>query len=371
MANRNLRYLGLGLAVLTAGGIAACSSDSPAPGGSAGNTSVAGAHSGGAANGGANTAGANTAGANTAGANTGGANTAGAGGGSAGYACTNTALTSDVITDFSNLVPKGTDFTFVGGVKGGTFTYQAGALTLDTVGNTALNVKGSVNDYYGFGLYFDTCYNAGAYTGVSFSIKGYAGPKGKVSFRVQTNSNTKISMMNMKGTCVSSLPDPAYADCHASAFDVPVTATPTVVTVMFSQLKDGIPVPVVDGKDVVGLEWAFDKPPAGTAGAGGAAAGGAGGASGGAGGASGGSGGKAGSGAGGSSAGSGGSGGAAAGPYNADVTIDDVKFIGGPVFSSGGAGAGGASSGGASTGGSGGASAGAGGAKAGSGGTGG
>ena len=371
MTNRILRYSGLGLAVLAAGAIAACSSDDPTPAASAGNPGTGGAHTGAGAGGAPATAGAtNTAGSNTAGTiGTAGSATAGSGGGaSVGYACSGTALTSDVITDFSNLVASPTstgNYTFVGGVMGGTFSYQTGALTLDTVGNTALKVTGNVKAYDGFGLYFNTCYNAGAYTGVSFSVKGYAGPKGKLNFRVQTNANTAIMAANMKGTCVSTAAD-TYADCHASSFDVPVTATATVVTVMFSQLKDGVPVPVVDGKDVVGLEWAFDWTPAPAGSAGASAGGAANGGAGGSGGASGGSAGKAGG-------ATGGSGGAApaAGPYDADVTIDDVKFIGGPVIGAGGASAGGASAGGASAGGAGGASAGAGGAKAGSGGTGG
>jgi hypothetical protein len=273
--------------------------------------------------------------------------------------------TAALITDFSNLVvhPTSTgNFTFTGGVLGGTFTYQAGALTLDTVTNTVLNIKGNVANYDGFGLYFNTCYNAAAYTGISFSVKGNAGPKAKLNFRVQTNSNTKIDMTNMKGQCVSALAE-SYPDCHPSAFDIPVTATPTVVTVMWSQLTGGVPVAAVTGDNIVGLEWAFDWTPGTTPPAAGGA-GGAGGASAGSGGASAGSAGK--GGAGGASAGSGGA--PAGGPYNADITIDDVKFLGGPV-DPGTGGAGGTSSagaGGASAAGSGGS-----GGKAGSGGTGG
>jgi len=399
MTKRKLRYSGLGLAVLTVGAIAACSSsdNNGTPGGGGSGHGGSG-HSGGAggtpgvggglAAGGSNTAGTGTGGSATAGTGTGGA--------SSGFACANTAPTNALITDFSNLVAS-TDapgqFTFAGGVLGGTFAYQPNALTLSTVTNTVLNVKGNVHDYDGFGLYFNTCYDVktAGYTGISFSIKGYAGPKGKINFRVQTNANTAsndpVNEKNMKGQCVATDPKNTYPDCHASSIDVPVTATATVVTVNFSQLTGGLPNPVVTGADVVGLEWAFDwtPPPPGTggSGAGGSSAGGssaggsspggssAGGASSGAGGASGGSAPSGGTSSGGST--SAGGSGPMAGPYDADVTIDDVKFIGGlATGGSGGAGgsaAGGSSAGGSTaSGGSGGASGGTGGASGGSGG---
>jgi len=377
MTKRKLRYTGLGLAALTLGAIAACSStdNTTTPGGTAG-SGTAGAHTTAGAGGTPGVAGASTAGTSAAGTGTAGTGTAGTGGGGSGFACAATAPTAALITDFSNLTPNATsagNYTFMGGVLGGTFTYQPNALTLDTVGNTAMNIKGNVKAYDGFGLYFNTCYDAATagYTGISFSVKGYVGPKGKLNFRVQTNANTLIDTPNMKGQCVSTAAD-TYMDCHNSSFDVPVTSTATVITVNFSQLTGGAPMDAVTGKDIVGLEWALDWTPGatGTAGAGaGGASGGSGGASGGSGGASGGSGGASGgsAGKGGASAGAGGgSAGAApaAGPYDADVTIDDVKFIGGPPSGGAGAGAGGGSSAGA-----GGASAGAGGSSAGAGGS--
>lgn len=315
MTKRNLRYSGLGLAVLTVGAIAACSSDNNTPGGTAGGgNGTAGGHSTAGAGGASATAGATgtTAGATgtTAGApgTAGGTGTAGAGGASTGFACANTMPTAALITDFSNLMPSTTstgNYTFMGGVLGGTYTYPANALTIDTVTNTVLNIKGNVHDYDGFGLYFNTCYNAKTpgYTGISFSIKGNAGPTGKIGFRIQTNANTAsndpVNAAAMKGTCVAMSPSNTYPDCHAGEKQIAVTSTATVVTVNFSDIMGGVPVASVDGSDIVGIEWAFTKPEAtaGTAGSGaGGASGGSGGASGGSGGASGGSGGKAGSG---------------------------------------------------------------------------
>jgi|GEM_PF-1182516 len=409
MANRVLRYSGLGLAVFTAGAIAACGGsddNTGTPGGVAGKPAGTGGASAGASS--------TTAGTTSTGGSTATAGSAGTGGVSAGFSCVGNKPATNSITDFTDLVANPTNagnFTFLAGVPGGTFSYQPNALTLSNVSG-ALNVKGTIQAYDGFGLYLNSCTDASAATGISFRIKGYAGAKGTVSFRVQSNANTAVDTTNMKGTCVvpAGTTD-TYPLCHAAAFDVPVTAEGAVVSVTWAQLTGGLPEDGVTGKDIVGLEWAFNwaPPVVGTAGAGGASAGaggasagaggasagaggasagaggtsaGAGGASGGTGGASGGSGGASG-GTGGASGGSGGasggtggasggtggatggSGGAApAGSYVADVTIDDVKFIGLPAAG----GAGGAGAGGASSGGAGGASAGAGGASAGAGG---
>jgi hypothetical protein len=379
MTNRILRFSGLGLAVLTAGAMVACGSDDPTPA-----PGTAGKGSGGASSGGsAGSVGvAGIAGTGTAGTGTAGTGTAGTGGGGAGFACAGTLPTAALITNFTGLVASGADYTFTGGVLGGTFTYKPGVLTLDTAGD-ALTIKGTIQDYYGFGLYFNTCYNAGAYTGISFKIKGDAGTKGKLGFRVQTNANTVIDNMWMKGGCVAANPADPYPSCHSAEYDIPVTASETVVTVMFSDLMGGAPSPTVDNKQIMGLEWAFKwDPNAGTAGAGaGGASGGSGGASAGSGGASAGAAGKGGSGGasggaggasggtGGASAGSSGSGPVVPGSFQANITIDDVMFIGGPP-AGGAGGASGSGAGGASAG-SGGASAGSGGASAGSGGKGG
>jgi uncharacterized membrane protein YgcG len=193
-------------------------------------------------------------------------------------------------------------FTFTVGVPGGTFAYQPMALTV-TDAAKALNVKGNVKAYDGFGVYFTTCTDASAYTGVSFNIKGNAGPTGKLSFRFQTNANTAVDKTNMKGACVvpAGTADP-YPLCHAAMYDITVAPGGGVVEVKFAQATGGAPVLGVDGKDIIGLEWAFPWA------------------------------------------------GATDTAYDVDVTVDDIKFTGGAV---GGGGAGG-SGGGGGAGGSGG-----------------
>jgi hypothetical protein len=326
MSIKASRFYGIGLALLGVVGFAACSSDEGTPTGSAGsNTGTAGTlGTAGTATGGTGVGTAGT-GVGTAGTGVGTAGTAtgGAGGGSS-TACAGTLPASALITEFADLMPNpmsAGNYTFMLGVPGGTFAYQPGALTATTTG-MALNVKGNIKAYDGFGVYTTACTNAGMYTGVSFNIKGNAGPTGMVNFRVQTNADMAVDTVNKKGSCVV----PAgtvdtYPLCHPSSVDVPVTAAGAVVNVKFSELMGGVPVAAVDGKDIVGFEWAFAWMEAGTA-------------------------------------------------YDADVTVDDLKFTGGTTGGTGTGGTGGSGGSGGSAAGTGG-SGGSGGSAAGTGGNGG
>jgi hypothetical protein len=214
---------------------------------------------------------------------------------------------SDLITSFDDLVANAMNagqYTFTLGVPGGTFAYQAGALTLMDAGK-ALNVKGNVKAYDGFGVYTTACMDASAYTGVSFSIKGNVGPGGKLNFRVQTDADMPVDMVNKKGACmVPPGTTDTYPLCHPSSFDIPVTADAKTIEVKFSDLVGGVPVAAVSGKDVVGFEWAFAWA------------------------------------------------GAADTAYDVDVTLDDLKFTGGSAMggSGGMGGAGGAAGGGGASG---------------------
>jgi len=329
-----------------AAALSACSSsDNNGTGGTAGTTSGTAGKSGtagstsGTAGSGTGTAGTGTG---TAGSGTGtagtGTGTAGSGaGGGSGFACAGVKPTGALITDFGDLVaatsPAG-QYTFGGmeGLKGGTFSYQAGALTYTTT-DKALEVKGNIANYDGFGIYFNSCTDASAYTGVSFTVKGSVGTTGKMNFSFQTNADQGIDTVNMHGTCPTADLSNDYNDCHFAQYQFPVTATATTVTIHFNDTQSvpGLPVAAVDGKDLLGLQWSFawagmtdtaydadvtiddvmfiGGTSTGTGGAGGTSAGGSGGASGGTGGASGGTAGASG-GTGGAAGGAGGTGGA-------------------------------------------------------------
>ncbi len=338
MSIKASRFYGIGLAALTIGAFAACSSDDGiTPGNTAGAGPVAGTSAGGTAStagtsaGGTTAAGTSAGGSATAGTGTGGSAGAGTGGtggaGSGAFTCKGTKPTTALIADFETAVANTASagqFTWTTGIPGGTFTYQAPVKA--DVATKAFNAKGNVATYSGFGIYFNDCHDAagaGA-TGVSFKIKGNAGAGGMLVFKVQTNGNQGPA--NMKGTCDRmGLPiNEDYAACHHATFSIPVAATDSEVSVTWDKLTMGMPNATVDGKDVIGLEWAFVWDT-----------------------------------------------GVAA--FDVDVTVDDVKWTG-TITGAGGGGAGGAGGGGAGGGGAGGGGAGGGGAGgggAGGGGTGG
>jgi hypothetical protein len=315
MSIKASRFYGIGLALLTVGAFVACSSDS---GGGSGNNNPAGtntSHAGSAmlggstgaggtvGTGGTGTAGTATAGTGTAGTATAGTSAGGSGGGGASFACAGKKPAAPLITEFADLTANAMttgQFTFTLGLPGGTFAYQPLALTVSDA-SKAMNVKGKVMAYDGFGVYFTDCTDASAYTGVSFNIKGNVGSKGMLNFRFQTNADMPISAVNKKGACVvpAGTADP-YPICHPPTFDIPVTAGGGVIEVKFNQPMGGVPVAGVDGKDIVGLEWAFAWA------------------------------------------------GATDTAYDVDVTLDDIKFTGGSSGGTGGNGGGGTGGGGTS-----------------------
>jgi hypothetical protein len=371
MSIKASRFYGIGLALLAAGTFAACSSDpDPGTGGAAGTPGTGGTTgtAGTGATAGSGTAGtATTAGTGSGGAGTAGSGIGGSGGGGSVNACKGTKPTSNVISSFGDLVAGSSgQLTFMAGIPGGSFTYPTTAIKAADSG-MALNIKGNVGTYSGFGVYLNDCADMSLYTGVSFSIKGNVGGSGALNFRVQLNSDTPVDNANKKGTCVAADPMDTYASCHHPAIDITgITADGKTVMINFTDLTGGKPNLAVDPKEIVGFEWAFTYPDVSAGGSGGSGTGGATGGSGGSGGSAAGSGGTGGDG-GGTSAGAGGAVGGSASGYPIDVTIDDFMLLGGPAGGSGGSGGG---SGGAAAG-SGGAAAGSGGAAAGSGGSGG
>jgi hypothetical protein len=315
MSMKASRIYGIGLSVLAVSAFVACSSNNDDTGNGnsnnhAGTNSAAGSGAGGSLNTGGSSSSAGTgngmAGSGTtAGSGTGGAGTAGSGSGGSGgggaITCAGKKPAGNLITEFADLVPNATNagqYTFTLGVPGGTFAYQKGVLTVTDMGK-ALNVKGKINGYDGFGIYTTDCTDASAYTGVSFSIKGNVGTSGTLNFRVQTDADMAVDPVNKKGSCkVPAGTTDTYPLCHPSSKDIMVTADAKTIEVKFADLAGGVPVAAVSGKDIVGFEWAFTWT------------------------------------------------GAGATEYDADVTIDDLKFLGGaPQGGSGGAGGSGGSGG--------------------------
>lgn len=332
------RLYGLGFCVLLGSSFAACSTDNGTPSGPTGTAGTPAGTGGTPAQGQSGAGTIPTAGNGTvptAGAGTGmaGSGTGGAGGAGAAGGCTKTPASAS-ITSFDDLMPhpmNAGQLVFMMGVPGGTFTYPAAITVANDATGKTLSVKGTVKDYSGFGVYLNDCTNAGAYTGVSFNIKDNKGTLATkmLSFRVNTDADTQV--MGTKGKCMPADTTDVYSSCHGAAVDVAVPTGGGVVSVTYASLMGGLPVATVDGKDVDSFEWAFPWA------------------------------------------------GATDTMYDIDVTIDDVKFTGGPAGgggsgTGGSGGSGGASGGGGGSGGSGGASGGSGGsggAKGGNGGSGG
>jgi len=306
---------------------AACSSsdDSSSPSNTAGATSSgAGASSSGA---GASAGGASSfAGAASSGAGStsvaGTSSSAGASAGGAGsmgpFTCAGTMANCNSWTAFqqSTMNSWGTGM-FTGGITTFPPTFTRAA------GTDSIHMSGMVTGYgFGFGLYFSDCSNLSAYTGVSFKVSGTTNASATLIFQLQTNADYPYVAAPMnKGACATTTPANPFGTCVAPSKAVPITTTPTTVTLTWADLTGGMPTATADPTQVLGLQWAL--PSDGTT------------------------------------------------AYAADVTVTDVTLTGGTGSASCNGAAGGSAAGAGAGGGAGAASAGAGGTAAGSGGTGG
>jgi len=242
-----------------------------------------------------------------AGSGTGGASagtTSGGAGGSddapMGFACPGVEPTSTDITDFTDLMPEAEPMwgpaPAMDAFYGGLFAYGGkDAIPTTDISNDDLHITGKISDYSGAGLYVAYCTDASKYRGVRFKIKGDAGPSKKVDFAVQTNTNLYPDAMAMKGVCQAA-EDKKFIDCDHPRYSVSVSKTESEIEVTWDKLAGGKPVSAATttGKDIVGFSWILNWS-AGTT------------------------------------------------PYDVDITIDDVAFIGEDpgAGSAGGSGAGG------------------------------
>jgi hypothetical protein len=175
-------------------------------------------------------------------------------------ACRGTPTASPLITDFSEPI-AGTPITFgvAPNITGATFAYAAPGLTPPVlsitsagVGASALHVVAdpggatdSANTSFGFGLDFDGCIDASAFSAVRFTI---AGDFGNCPIRFAATSSQTVSPANHPlGTC-------ALANCYPPS--IPLTSTGTTI-IPFSQLRSGNP-NLVDSTALIGVQWQLD-----------------------------------------------------------------------------------------------------------------
>jgi hypothetical protein len=258
--NANLR-----IAILLVGcGLGACTSQEASP-------------TGGGGSGGGSSAG--TSGAGTTGSG-------GSGAVSEGVMCY--PVTMPLITDFTynpdgGAMDQVTFGDFATTLSGGEFAYPPATsmypLTSSVTGNN-WHLTGNIGDYSGFGLYYTAnsmaCnrLNAMAYRGISFTISGTV-MGNSLTFEVDTIENTiapswlithgaPTTATTEPGHCI---PNPAavnqYAqtDCVPPTIAVPVTATPTMRTVLWSDFTTGKPRMAPNPANIVGIRWILPNPP--------------------------------------------------------------------------------------------------------------
>jgi len=256
------------LATLLACGLVACGSNGTSSGGTGGNGGV------------------------------GGGTTAPAGTGGGGTAGTTGAFSPDGKLCLGPTKALITDFTYAGGTAdttqvhfgdsstlgGSEYVYPTGTdsypLTSDMRASN-WHISGTVGTYSGFGLYFDGCnrIDASAYQGISLKISGTVEQDGMVTFGVDTlDDSITATWLNSHGSTGAVNPgrcnppaDPtlnqwSQAACANPTASIPVTSTPTVQTILWTDFSGGKPESSVKPSDIIGIHWFFPNPPgAGTA----------------------------------------------------------------------------------------------------------
>lgn len=218
----------------------------------------------------------------------GGASAAGAGGAS---------LTSDGVACLPVTVPLITDFTYVadGGAttmvhfgddtttfSGGELVYPSSGyvVTSDVTGNS-WHISGTIGDYSGFELTFDRCshVDASAYKGISFTMSGVVAGGNIVTMGVGTlddtlaaswlNAHGGTAAVDAPGRCIPTSGTDAYSQlsCTDPTATIPVPATPTTISVLWSDFSGGKPEASVNPSDIDTIYCYFPPPPgAGTSG---------------------------------------------------------------------------------------------------------
>lgn len=192
---------------------------------------------------------------------------------------------------------------FFSTLSGGTFRYPAtGAYPVASdVTMDNWHLSGSIGDYSGFGLYITGCnvIDAAAYDGISFTVRGSVAMTNTLTFSVGTSANdithlwlnanvpanATTPIAPNSGRCIPAMGQ-YDGTCAAPTYSVPVTATDETITVLWADLIGGRPQPSVNPAEIISIGWIFPNPV--------------------------------------------GAGTATPTPYEADVVIDNVSFVGGP-----------------------------------------
>ncbi len=138
--------------------------------------------------------------------------------------------------------------------QGGVTTF--GAKLMRDTSTSAIHVSGTVDNYgYGFGLFFLNCSDLSAYTGVSFKLAGMAGSANMMIFQVQTNPDYPWQAMpaDKKGGCTATVATDPFGTCVAPSKRLAIADS----TVLWADLAGGKPMPSASPDQALGLQWAL------------------------------------------------------------------------------------------------------------------
>jgi hypothetical protein len=216
-----------------------------------------------------------------------------------------------VIADFSTMASAA--FGGYGSpIFGGTYQFSNGSQALKEDFSAAnWHVTGTVDNLAGFGLwwgcassgtYVGCTLDASTYRGIQFTVKGDAGPSGKLALSLGRVDNDPVTPGKC-GSCTA-----ATCTGPAATFDVVPGGAPHTVFLRWEDFTGGKPHDVADPHGITGILWLFEPPalPQLDGGVGDAAAD-----------------------ASGDGAAEGGTGGHGNGgpPYPGDITIGDIRFV--------------------------------------------
>jgi hypothetical protein len=299
--NINSNHVGflVGAAVLGMLGLASCSTEDADPPMAAGGMSGAGT-TGGATSGG------------SAGSTSSGGTSGSGGSGGAPMACVPQPAplggvfldegTADANPDRAGGFFSFGDFTNT--FSGGNFIYpEMGTYPLTSTWTSGgnWNISGTVGDYSGFGFYFRCRSDLSAFDGIAFTISGSVGTP-PLTMRVGQTTNTYEAPGTAEpkgGTCVPADLANTGASCTEPKIVIEVTADPVEHEITWDQFTGGLPIDTVNPANFMDFGFYFawgGEPPVTTA-------------------------------------------------YEVDVTLDNVRFMGGPPPMGGSGGTGGTSGG--------------------------
>lgn len=193
--------------------------------------------------------------------------TGGAGGTTPVMVCSGMPPSRALITDFSDATAGTSAISFgtAPNIGGGSYTYAAPGLTAPVLslapapaGSTgqALEVAASpglvtdpANAWTGFGLGFDMCVDASAYTGVEFTVTGTLG-------------NCALTFTPIFSEDNSVTDDPTFGACTGTSCFAGQSAalSPGTNIVHFADVIGGSPQPFVDPRALTGVQWQLNAP---------------------------------------------------------------------------------------------------------------